>query len=84
MSFDIIIRYSLKFPSLVQYFLVLGNSIFLHFRSISNKLKTTVSIRVQMLIRSRTLLGGNMSFLKVPRQTNMNVSNNLALKLPCA
>ncbi|KRX55878.1 hypothetical protein T09_11995 [Trichinella sp. T9] len=38
----IIERYSLKFPSLVQYFLVLGNSIFLHFWSISNKLKKVV------------------------------------------
>ncbi|KRX28165.1 hypothetical protein T07_3167 [Trichinella nelsoni] len=27
-----IMRYSLKFPTLVQYFFVLGNSIFLHFR----------------------------------------------------
>ncbi|KRX76293.1 hypothetical protein T06_3595 [Trichinella sp. T6] len=69
MSFNIIMRYSLKFPSLVQYFLVLGNSIFLHFRSISNKLKTTVSIRVEM-------------FWKVPRQTNAYVSNKWPLKLP--
>ncbi|KRX16265.1 hypothetical protein T07_13680 [Trichinella nelsoni] len=37
--FDIIMRYSLKMPSFVQYFVVLGKSIFLHFRSISNKLK---------------------------------------------
>ncbi|KRY31465.1 hypothetical protein T01_15362 [Trichinella spiralis] len=36
--FDMIMRYSLKFASLVQYFFVLGNSIFLHFRSVSNKL----------------------------------------------
>ncbi|KRX35560.1 hypothetical protein T09_13859 [Trichinella sp. T9] len=38
-------RCSLKFPCLVQYFLLLGNSIFLHFRAISNKLKKVVSIR---------------------------------------
>ncbi|KRX47822.1 hypothetical protein T05_2782 [Trichinella murrelli] len=50
--FDIIMRYSLKFPSLVQYFLLLGNSIFLHFRAISNKLKKVVSIRVAMCIES--------------------------------
>ncbi|KRY44446.1 hypothetical protein T03_13109 [Trichinella britovi] len=49
---DIIIRYSLKFPSLVQYFLLLGNSIFLNFRAISNKLKKVVSIRVEMCIKS--------------------------------
>ncbi|KRY47920.1 hypothetical protein T03_16534, partial [Trichinella britovi] len=50
--FDIIMRYSLKFPSLVQYFLLLGNSIFLHFRAISNKFKKVVSIRVAMCIKS--------------------------------
>ncbi|KRY31150.1 hypothetical protein T01_2037, partial [Trichinella spiralis] len=50
--FDIIMRCSLKMPSLVQYFVVLGKSIFLHFRSISNKLKKVVSIRVEMCIKS--------------------------------
>ncbi|KRX61206.1 hypothetical protein T09_12125 [Trichinella sp. T9] len=55
----------------VQYFVVLGKSIFLHFRSISNKLKKVVSIRVEM-------------FWKVPRQTNAYVSNKWPLKLPCA
>ncbi|KRX16306.1 hypothetical protein T07_4208, partial [Trichinella nelsoni] len=30
--FDIIMRYSLKMPTLLQYFVVLGKSIFLHFR----------------------------------------------------
>ncbi|KRY32330.1 hypothetical protein T01_12502 [Trichinella spiralis] len=49
-------RYSFTFCTLVQYFVVLGNLIFLHFRSISNKLK-----KVQMLIRLRTLLGGYKS-----------------------
>ncbi|KRY17786.1 hypothetical protein T12_9336 [Trichinella patagoniensis] len=34
--FDIIMRYSLKLPSFVQYFVVFIKSIFLHFRSISN------------------------------------------------
>ncbi|KRY16445.1 hypothetical protein T12_3020 [Trichinella patagoniensis] len=38
-------RYSLKLTSFVQYFVVLGKSIFLHFRSISIKLKKVVSIR---------------------------------------
>ncbi|KRY07073.1 hypothetical protein T01_8208, partial [Trichinella spiralis] len=33
----IIVRYSLKWRSLVQYFFVLGKSIFLHFSSIWNK-----------------------------------------------
>ncbi|KRY57701.1 hypothetical protein T03_13188 [Trichinella britovi] len=37
-------RYSLKMPRLVQYFVVLSKSIFLHFPSISNKLKKVVSI----------------------------------------
>ncbi|KRY59005.1 hypothetical protein T03_14002 [Trichinella britovi] len=64
-------RYSLKLTSFVQYFVVLGKSIFLHFRPISNKLKNVVSIRVEM-------------FWKVPRQTNAYVSNKWPLKLPCA
>ncbi|KRZ63173.1 hypothetical protein T02_7932 [Trichinella nativa] len=50
--FDIIMRYSLKMPRLVQYFVVLGKSIFLHFRSISNKLKKVVSIWVEMCMKS--------------------------------
>ncbi|KRX30229.1 hypothetical protein T05_12389, partial [Trichinella murrelli] len=37
--FTIIMRYSFTLRTLVQYFVVLGNSIFLHFRPISNKLK---------------------------------------------
>ncbi|KRZ60367.1 hypothetical protein T02_14100 [Trichinella nativa] len=45
-------RYSLKLTSFLQYFVVLGKSIFLHFRSISNKLKKVVSIRVEMCIKS--------------------------------
>ncbi|KRZ60310.1 hypothetical protein T02_12915 [Trichinella nativa] len=49
---NIIMRYSLKLTSFVQYFVVLGKSIFLHFRSISNKLKKVVSIRVEMCIKS--------------------------------
>ncbi|KRX16485.1 hypothetical protein T07_1379 [Trichinella nelsoni] len=32
-----LLKYSLKFPRLMKYFFVLGNSIFLHFRSVSNK-----------------------------------------------
>ncbi|KRX31429.1 hypothetical protein T05_6372, partial [Trichinella murrelli] len=31
-------RYSFTLRTLVQYFVVFGNSIFLHFRSVSNKL----------------------------------------------
>ncbi|KRY97540.1 hypothetical protein T11_6586, partial [Trichinella zimbabwensis] len=50
--FDIIMRYALKLKSIVQYFFVLSNSIFLHFRPISNKLKKVVSIRVEMCIKS--------------------------------
>ncbi|KRY04509.1 hypothetical protein T12_7862, partial [Trichinella patagoniensis] len=34
--FTIIRRYSFTFCTLVQYFVVLGNSIFLHFRTILN------------------------------------------------
>ncbi|KRY23495.1 hypothetical protein T12_3759 [Trichinella patagoniensis] len=37
-KFSVIVRHSLKPPSFGQYFVVLGKSIFLHFRSISNKL----------------------------------------------
>ncbi|KRY51097.1 hypothetical protein T03_7185 [Trichinella britovi] len=50
--FTIIRRYSFTLRTVVQYFVVLGNSIFLHFRSISNKLKTIVSIRYAMCIKS--------------------------------
>ncbi|KRX32008.1 hypothetical protein T05_2714, partial [Trichinella murrelli] len=50
--FTIIMRYSFKLISVVQYFVVLGNSIFLHFRTILNKLKTVVSIRYAMCIKS--------------------------------
>ncbi|KRY28094.1 hypothetical protein T03_8224, partial [Trichinella britovi] len=50
--FDIIMRYSQKKPRLVQYFVVLGMSIFFHFRTISNKLKKVVSIWVEMCIKS--------------------------------
>ncbi|KRZ53021.1 hypothetical protein T02_16253 [Trichinella nativa] len=52
-DFDaIIMRYSFTLRTLVQYFVVLGNSIFLHFRSISNKLKKVVSLQFQMGIKS--------------------------------
>ncbi|KRY04655.1 hypothetical protein T12_16593, partial [Trichinella patagoniensis] len=33
--YDIIMRYSLKLPSFVQYFIVYGKSFFLHFQSSS-------------------------------------------------
>ncbi|KRY05309.1 hypothetical protein T12_9103, partial [Trichinella patagoniensis] len=54
--FAIIMRYSLTFFTLVQYFLVLGNLIFLHFRTISNKLKKVVSLRFDMCIKSSIYL----------------------------
>ncbi|KRX71748.1 hypothetical protein T06_15406, partial [Trichinella sp. T6] len=50
--FTIIRRYSFTLRTLVQYFVVLGNSIFLHFRPISNKLKKVVSLQFQMGIKS--------------------------------
>ncbi|KRX16092.1 hypothetical protein T07_2581, partial [Trichinella nelsoni] len=50
--FNIIMRYSLKLPSFVQYFVVFRNLIFLHFRFISNKLKKVVSILGKMCIKS--------------------------------
>ncbi|KRX47579.1 hypothetical protein T05_4287 [Trichinella murrelli] len=52
MFFDIIMMYSLKLPIFAQYFVVLGKSIFLDFRSISNKLKKVVLIWVEMCIKS--------------------------------
>ncbi|KRX71708.1 hypothetical protein T06_14098 [Trichinella sp. T6] len=52
-DFDaIIMRYSFTFRTLVQYFVVLGNSIFLHFRPILNKLKKVVSLQFEMVIKS--------------------------------
>ncbi|KRX28006.1 hypothetical protein T07_2671 [Trichinella nelsoni] len=94
-KFSVIVRYSLKFPSLVQYFFVLGNSIFLHFWSVSNKLiKAHVSFRFLLLpLKSHccaTFLAISRqirihkTFWKVPRQTNSYVSNKWPLKLPCA
>ncbi|KRY02306.1 hypothetical protein T12_3413 [Trichinella patagoniensis] len=50
--FTIIRRYSFTFCTLVQYFVVLGNSIFLHFRTILNKLKKVASLRYAMCITS--------------------------------
>ncbi|KRX32984.1 hypothetical protein T05_1737, partial [Trichinella murrelli] len=50
--FTIIRRYSFSLRTLVQYFVVLGNSIFLHFRPISNKLKKVVSLHFEMVIIS--------------------------------
>ncbi|KRY29784.1 hypothetical protein T03_10668, partial [Trichinella britovi] len=51
-TFTIIRRYSFTLRTVVQYFVVSGNSIFLHFRSISNKLKKVVSLQFQMGIKS--------------------------------
>ncbi|KRY25102.1 hypothetical protein T03_4246, partial [Trichinella britovi] len=50
--FCIIVRYSLKLQSAVQYFFVLGKSIFLHFPSIWNKFIEIVSGRFEMPIKS--------------------------------
>ncbi|KRY21893.1 hypothetical protein T12_8454 [Trichinella patagoniensis] len=50
--FTIIMRYSFTLRSVVQYFVVLGNSIFLHFRTILNKLKKVVSLPFEMCIKS--------------------------------
>ncbi|KRX35072.1 hypothetical protein T05_3691 [Trichinella murrelli] len=50
--FNIIMRFLFILRTIVQYFLVLGNSIFLHFRSISIKLIKVVSLRFAMCIKS--------------------------------
>ncbi|KRX55074.1 hypothetical protein T09_5951 [Trichinella sp. T9] len=50
--FCITVRYSLKLQSAVQYFFVLGKSIFLHFPSIWNKFIEIVSGRFEMPIKS--------------------------------
>ncbi|KRX34384.1 hypothetical protein T06_6425, partial [Trichinella sp. T6] len=50
--FIIIMRFLYILRTTVQYFLVLGNSIFLHFRSISIKLIKVVSLRFAMCIKS--------------------------------
>ncbi|KRZ88865.1 hypothetical protein T08_15108 [Trichinella sp. T8] len=50
--FDIIMRFLFILRTIVQYFLDLGNSIFLHFRSISIKLIKVVSLRFAMCIKS--------------------------------
>ncbi|KRY58041.1 hypothetical protein T03_2283 [Trichinella britovi] len=42
------------------------------------------AFQVQMLLRSRTLPGGNKPFWKVLRQTNAYVSNKWVLKFPCS
>ncbi|KRZ65228.1 hypothetical protein T10_11211, partial [Trichinella papuae] len=48
--FDISVTYSMKLRSLVQYFFVLGNPIFLHFRPILISLIKVVSPRLEMCI----------------------------------
>ncbi|KRX12093.1 hypothetical protein T07_4319, partial [Trichinella nelsoni] len=50
--FVIKMRFPFTLRTLVQYFLVLGKSIFLHFRSISIKLIKVVSLRFVMCIKS--------------------------------
>ncbi|KRX74327.1 hypothetical protein T06_6800 [Trichinella sp. T6] len=50
--FRITVRYSLKLRSVVQYFFVLGKSIFLHFLSIWNKFIEIVSARFKMPLKS--------------------------------
>ncbi|KRX43938.1 hypothetical protein T05_9923, partial [Trichinella murrelli] len=50
--FFIIVRYFLKLRSLLQYFFVLGKSIFLHFPSIWNQFIEIVSGRFEMRIKS--------------------------------
>ncbi|KRY18713.1 hypothetical protein T12_6466 [Trichinella patagoniensis] len=46
------VRYSMKLSSLLQYFFVLGKSIFLHFLSIWNKFIDIVSGRFELYIKS--------------------------------
>ncbi|KRX19323.1 hypothetical protein T07_4153 [Trichinella nelsoni] len=93
-------RYSFTLRTPVQYFVVLGKSIFLHFRSISNKLKKVVSIRVEMYkclcdhehcleeirqyLAKYATINRATRFWKVPRHTNAYVSNKWHLKLPRA
>ncbi|KRX84988.1 hypothetical protein T06_9275, partial [Trichinella sp. T6] len=50
--FFIIVRYLLKLRSLLQYFFVLGKSIFLHFPSIWNQFIEIVLGRFEMRIKS--------------------------------
>ncbi|KRX84936.1 hypothetical protein T06_15451 [Trichinella sp. T6] len=67
--FYIIVRYSMKLSSVLQYFFVLGKSIFLHFPSIWNQFIEIVSGR---------------KFWKVPWQTNLNLLNKWPLIFACA
>ncbi|KRY61820.1 hypothetical protein T11_8284, partial [Trichinella zimbabwensis] len=46
--YEVLVKYSLKLRTLVQYFFVLGNPIFLHFPSISIDMMKVVSSRFQM------------------------------------
>ncbi|KRZ94510.1 hypothetical protein T08_6914 [Trichinella sp. T8] len=50
--FYIILRYSMKLSSLLQYFFVLGKSIFLHFPSMWNQFIEIVSGRFELCIKS--------------------------------
>ncbi|KRY20693.1 hypothetical protein T12_5554 [Trichinella patagoniensis] len=50
--FCIIVRYLLKLRRVVQYFFILGKSIFLHFPSIWNKFIEIVSARFGLYIKS--------------------------------
>ncbi|KRY27752.1 hypothetical protein T01_2043, partial [Trichinella spiralis] len=70
----IIVRYSLKWRSLVQYFFVLGKSIFLHFPSNWNKFIKIVS--------GRSLQSNDV--YKVPWETNPYLLNKWTLNFACA
>ncbi|KRZ66839.1 hypothetical protein T10_4314 [Trichinella papuae] len=49
--FDNSVKFSTKLRSLVQYFFVLGNPIFLHFRPILISILKVVSPRLEMCIK---------------------------------
>ncbi|KRY52257.1 hypothetical protein T03_16203 [Trichinella britovi] len=81
--FDIIMRYSLKKPRLVQYFVVLGMSIFFHFRTISNKLKKVVSIWVEMFLYYKNEPQVQM-LLESETFPGILESSTASKRLPCA
>ncbi|KRX84363.1 hypothetical protein T06_1158, partial [Trichinella sp. T6] len=97
--FCIIVRYSLKLRSLVQYFFVFGKSIFLHFPSIWNQFIEIVPGRVSLPSLTSPLKSHHcttllqylakyafvrLRFWEVPYQTNPNLLNKWHLKFACA
>ncbi|KRY61104.1 hypothetical protein T03_12288, partial [Trichinella britovi] len=81
--FCIIVRYSLKLRSLVQYFFVFGNAQ-VSFPSLTSRLKSHHCTTFLQYLGKYAFVRRATRFWKVPWQTNTNLLNEWHLKFPCA